>query len=202
MSGASGVTYVEPVGLESGLPALYAALAKAQLELGGAAKDKANPFFGSKYADLNSVWGAWQEVGPKNGLCVIQEVCAAAPEAQGIMLSTTLAHAGGGAITSTSYWPASKKDPQAYGSAITYARRYTLAALVGVVAEDDDGNAASRAQQKSEDVAKFEAAVEKHAGNNVKLAVIRTEAMKAGLDHLVLKIDSLTKTNAEKADIK
>ena len=132
----SGMVYMPSIGK------LAAALAKAQGEIKGAAKDKDNPFFKSKYADLNAVWSACRAALSKNGLAVIQATFVT-PE--GMFLRTTLAHESG--ETTEGVWPIRpvKDDPQGIGSATTYARRFSLAAMVGVAPEneDDDGNAAS-----------------------------------------------------------
>lgn len=121
------------------IAALAAALAKAQAEISGAVKDSANPFFKSKYADLESVWSACRKPLTSNGLSVIQTT---QPMKQGLMLVTTLAHSSGEWIRG--YMPVLSKDStaQAQGSAVTYARRYALAALVGVYQVDDDAEAA------------------------------------------------------------
>ena len=119
--------------------ALAAALAKAQADITGAVKDSANPFFKSKYADLESVWSACRKQLTSNGLSVIQTT---QPTKQGLMLVTTLAHSSGQWIRG--YMPVLAKDAsaQAQGSGLSYARRYALAALVGVYQTDDDAEAA------------------------------------------------------------
>ena len=119
--------------------ALAAALAKAQADITGAVKDSANPFFKSKYADLESVWSACRKQLTTNGLSVIQTT---QPTKHGLMLVTTLAHSSGEWIRG--YMPILSKDnsAQAQGSGISYARRYALAALVGVYQTDDDAEAA------------------------------------------------------------
>lgn len=118
---------------------LALALSKAQAEITGAVKDSKNPFFKSNYADLESVWSAIRGPLTKNQLCVIQTT-----EIQGTAtgIVTTLAHSSGQWIQG--FYPLSpiKQDPQGIGSAMTYARRYALAAMVGVVQVDDDGEAA------------------------------------------------------------
>lgn len=122
---------------------LYEALAAAQLEMGAAIKDSQNPQFRSRYADLASVWEAWRQVGPKNGLSIIQRVQDAG-ERTGVLIETILAHSSGETLSTTAFFPlGAKQDAQAYGSAITYGRRYCMAAMVGIVQDDDDGNAAS-----------------------------------------------------------
>ncbi len=118
---------------------LAAALSKAQASITGALKDSANPFFKSKYADLASCWDACRKPLTDNGLAVIQTIEAGEGRA---VLVTTLCHASGEWIKS--YCPILTKDdsPQALGSAITYSRRYALAAMVGLAQIDDDAEAA------------------------------------------------------------
>lgn len=119
---------------------LAAALAKAQGEITGALKDSANPFFKSKYADLASCWDACRAPLSKNGLSVVQGLDVSEGH---LYLKTRLLHATGQWISSTT--PVTPKDdtPQGMGSALTYARRYALTAMVGVAQVDDDANAAS-----------------------------------------------------------
>lgn len=121
------------------IAALAAALSKAQASITGALKDSANPFFKSKYADLASCWDACRKPLTDNGLAVIQTIEAGEGRA---VLVTTLCHASGEWIKS--YCPILTKDdsPQALGSAITYSRRYALAAMVGLAQIDDDAEAA------------------------------------------------------------
>lgn len=118
---------------------LAAALAKAQGQLTGALKDSANPFYKSKYADLNSVWEACRKQLSDNGLSVIQTTDIAF---ETVVVRTTLAHSSGQWISGI--LPVKTKDdgPQAQGSGITYARRYALAAIVGLAQIDDDAEAA------------------------------------------------------------
>lgn len=116
-----------------------AALAKVQAEIGGALKDSVNPHFKSKYADLSSVWDAWQAVGPKHGFSVLQY--GSVVDGQWV-LTTRLFHADGGNVDGHVPLLNSKGDMQGLGSALTYARRYGLAAMVGICPEDDDANAA------------------------------------------------------------
>ena len=119
---------------------LATALAVAQSTIGGAIKGKVNPAFKSKYADLASVWDAWQAVGPAQGLSVTQ-LPGAIIDGK-VTLTTILAHKSGEWMRETVAIPVSKQDAQGYGSAVTYARRFALAAFVGVAPEDDDGRAA------------------------------------------------------------
>lgn len=126
---------------------LAAALAKAQGVMKGALKDSANPFFKSRYADLASVVEAIRAAFSANGLSYIQTV--EPSDKDEVRVETTLLHASGEWIScGILSLPVSKIDAQGYGSALTYARRYSLSAAVGVAPEDDDGNAASAAKPK------------------------------------------------------
>jgi len=126
---------------------LAAALAAAQGVMKGALKDSANPFFKSRYADLASVVEAIRAAFSANGLSYIQTV--EPSDKDEVRVETTLLHASGEWIScGILSLPVSKIDAQGYGSALTYARRYSLSAAVGVAPEDDDGNAASAAKPK------------------------------------------------------
>jgi len=127
------------------IAALAAALAKAQGAMKGAVKDSANPFFKSKYADLASVVEAIRGAFSANGLSYIQTVQPS--DLEEVRVETMILHSSGEWIScGVLALPVSKKDAQGYGSALTYARRYSLAAAVGVAPEDDDGNAAVAAK--------------------------------------------------------
>ena len=119
--------------------ALAAALSKVQGAMVGAVKDSSNPFFKSKYADLSSVWDACRVQLAANNLCVIQTTAEAD---DGAVLITTLAHSSGEWIRSVLPIKVKDNSPQAQGSGLTYARRYALAAIVGVSQIDDDAEAA------------------------------------------------------------
>ncbi len=129
---------------------LAAALSKAQGEMQAAIKDKVNPFFKSSYADLGSVWDAARPVLSKYGLCVMQTTEINA-DASKIIMVTTLAHTSGQWMKSYLPLNPSKNDSQGVGAALTYLRRYSLSAIVGVVCdEDDDGETAvGRGKQQS-----------------------------------------------------
>jgi hypothetical protein len=124
---------------------LATALATAQGEMRGAVKDTANAFFKSKYADLSSVVDAIRAPLSNNGLSFVQAVVPS--DADEICVETFLMHTSGewlsGGVLAL---PVIKADAQGYGSAMTYARRYSLSALVGIAPEDDDGNAAAGAK--------------------------------------------------------
>lgn len=119
---------------------LAVALAQAQAVIDHAPADRNNPAFRSKYADLGSVIDAVKPALNKHGLSFLQAF-EPAPEGH-LMLTTMLLHASGQWLRSTCLMPLAKLDPQGYGSAATYARRYGLMAVCGIAAEDDDGNAA------------------------------------------------------------
>src|SRR3990167_8044567 len=122
---------------------LAAALSKAQSEIKGAIRDSENPFFNSRYADLAAVWDACRAPLTANGLSVVQTLLPTT-DTGAIPVETILLHSSGQWISGVLTVTPVKSDPQAMGSAITYARRYALSAIVGVAPEDDDGNAASK----------------------------------------------------------
>lgn len=127
---------------------LAEALAKAQGQISGAIKDSTNPFFKSKYADLASVMDACRIPLSVNGLAIVQ---AARSSPGGVEVETMLIHSSGQWIKESLHLPVVKPDAQGIGSAITYARRYGLAAMVGICPEDDDGNSAvNRGRDNSE----------------------------------------------------
>jgi hypothetical protein len=114
------------------------ALAKAQAEMGGAAKDATNPHFRSKYPTLASVCEACDPLA-KHGIAYLQPTRA---EGIHVTVTTLLVHSSGEWIAEDLTLTAGQNTPQAVGSAITYGRRYGLAAMVGIAPEDDDGEAA------------------------------------------------------------
>lgn len=120
---------------------LAAALAKAQGQIEGAKKSSSNPFFKSKYADLAECWNTCREALTANEISVIQ-MPEEINENGRLNITTMLAHSSGQYISSTLTMTVTKLDPQAIGSAITYGRRYALAAMVGLAQEDDDGEKA------------------------------------------------------------
>ena len=122
---------------------LAKALSIVQGKLTYAKKDSANPFFKSKYADLDSVWDACRDLLSANGLAVSQFPGTYSELDKSMSLITILTHESGEWISQEMSVPMSKVDAQGAGSCISYMRRYALAAVVGVVQADDDGNAAS-----------------------------------------------------------
>jgi hypothetical protein len=119
---------------------LFTALSKAQGEIENAKKDSTNPFFKSKYADLAEVINVAKEPLSNNGLSVLQ---LPSNEDGVVTVSTILAHSSGQYIINDISATAEKLDIQTIGKLITYLRRYSYSAIVGIAQEDDDGNAAS-----------------------------------------------------------
>lgn len=127
------------------IASLAAALAKAQGEIENASKNAANPHFKSKYADLAEVLNTVRPVFAKHGLAVTQFPAFADGLAS---VETVLTHSSGEWMSGTASAPVVKQDPQGVGSALTYLRRYSLAAVAGIAQEDDDGNAASNGRSE------------------------------------------------------
>ena len=119
---------------------LAAALCKAQGQMGGAVKDSSNPFFKSSYADLTSVIKAIKQPFADNGLSYTQFPVS---NDIGVGVSTRLMHNSGQWLEMEYTLPTVKKDPQASGSAITYARRYALQSIAGIPTADDDAESAT-----------------------------------------------------------
>lgn len=119
---------------------IFTALCKAQQNFKPAIKDTANPFFKSKYADLASIWDACKDALAANDLFVSQSTDLTET---GPVLVTRVYHTTGEYIESkTPIICAKQNDPQAFGSAMTYTRRYSLAAILGIITDDDDGEGA------------------------------------------------------------
>ena len=118
------------------------ALVKAQKAFGPALKSSTNPHFKSRYADLSACVEAVIEGLNSAGIALIQRT---SEDLNGVTVETVFIHESGEMLECGKlHVPASKQDPQGYGSALTYARRYSLMAACGIAPEDDDGNAASR----------------------------------------------------------
>lgn len=122
---------------------LAAALSKAQGQMQTAKKGAENPHFKSKYADLASVWEACRAALTNHGLAVLQSPRMTFAGNTGLVeVETRLLHSSGQWMADTITVPVSKLDAQGVGSAVTYARRYALAAFASVAPDDDDGNGA------------------------------------------------------------
>jgi hypothetical protein len=124
---------------------ICAAYVAAFAELEAATKTANNPHFKSKYADLPAVIEAIKPHLAKHGLAFMQMP---RPSEGGIAIETVLIHESGDKLPmGVLFVPANKHDAHGYGSALTYARRYALVTCFGLPTEDDDGNAAVKAQQ-------------------------------------------------------
>ena len=119
---------------------IYTKLAAVKKEIGAISKDSTNPFFKSKYFDINGLLKHVEPLLDKNGLLLLQ------PILEGSVCSQIIDVENGDRAES-SIQMASLSDPQKMGSMITYYRRYTLQSLLGLQAEDDDANAASKASK-------------------------------------------------------
>lgn len=127
------------------------AFIKAKKAFSPALKDKTNPAFRSKYADLGACLEAVNDALLDNGIALYQET---SEDASGVTVETVFLHESGEFVRCGKlHVPAAKQDPQGYGSALTYARRYSLITACGIAPEDDDGQAASRSAQRQPDVA-------------------------------------------------
>ena len=121
---------------------IAAAFVKAKRQFGPALKCKTNPAFRSKYADLAACLEAVDDALLANGISLIQETF---EDQTGVTVETVFLHESGESIRCGKlHVPAAKQDPQGYGSALSYARRYSLMSSCGIAAEDDDGNAACK----------------------------------------------------------
>jgi hypothetical protein len=121
------------------------ALVKAQKAFGPALKTATNPHFRSRYADLSACVEAVLDGLNGAGIALIQRT---SEDSTGVTVETVFIHESGEMLECGKlHVPAAKQDPQGYGSALTYARRYSLMAACGIAPEDDDGNAASRRQE-------------------------------------------------------
>ena len=121
---------------------IASALVKAQKAFGPALKTATNPHFRSRYADLSACIEAVIDALNDHGIALVQQN---SPAPDGVIVETVFIHESGEMLNCGQLFvPASKNDPQGYGSALTYARRYSLMSACGIAPEDDDGNAASR----------------------------------------------------------
>lgn len=128
---------VRPIG-----KAIASAYVKAQADFGPALKTNSNPHFRSKYAGLDACIEAVIDALHDNGIALMQRTL---PCESGVAVETILIHTSGETISGgVLHVPAQKQDAQGYGSALTYARRYSLLTTCGIAPEDDDGNAASK----------------------------------------------------------
>jgi hypothetical protein len=128
---------------------IASALVKAQKAFGPALKTATNPHFKSRYADLAACVEAVIGGLNDNGIALIQRTSL---DDAGVTVETVFVHESGEMLECGKlHVPAGKHDPQGYGSALTYARRYSLMAACGIAPEDDDGNAGSKETPKVTD---------------------------------------------------
>ena len=121
---------------------IASAFVKAQKGFAPALKSSTNPHFKSRYADLSACVEAVIDSLNDNGIGLIQRT---SEDSSGVTVETVFIHESGEMLECGKlHVPAAKQDPQGYGSALTYARRYALMAACGIAPEDDDGNAASK----------------------------------------------------------
>ena len=154
------------------------ALIAAQSELPKLSKDKINPFFKSRYVSLDTVMPEALKILNKNGMALTQTVGTA--EDGGSTLSTTILHSSGEWISDTQPLLLVKPDPQGQGSAITYARRYGLMAMLGLVADDDDDGAAASPRdsapvQRTESRQQPQEPRSNESGDGARLMILRFE---------------------------
>jgi hypothetical protein len=124
---------------------ICAAFVKAQRDFAPALKTNTNPHFRSKYVGLDGCIEAVIDSLNGNGIALLQPTHECA---DGVTVETLFIHESGETMSGGKFHvPAAKNDPQGYGSALTYARRYSLMAACGIAPEDDDGNAASKPQK-------------------------------------------------------
>lgn len=125
---------------------IASALVKAQRAFGPALKTNSNPHFRSKYADLSACVEAVIDALTANGIFLSQPTHECE---NGVLVETIFLHESGEMFSAGKlHVPATKHDAQGYGSALTYARRYSLMAACGIAPEDDDGNAATKTAPK------------------------------------------------------
>ena len=131
--------------IQKDMKTIYTKLAELKKEVGKMTKDSKNPFFNSKYFDINQLLEHLEPLLQKNGLIVLQPIINKEVVSKIIEIET------GDEICSSLELPP-LTDPQKIGSAITYYRRYTLQSLLGIQAEDDDANKASGKETKKEPI--------------------------------------------------
>jgi hypothetical protein len=174
------------------------ALVKAQKAFGPALKSSTNPHFKSRYADLSACVEAVIEGLNEAGIALIQRT---SEDLNGVTVETVFIHESGEMLECGKlHVPASKQDPQGYGSALTYARRYSLMAACGIAPEDDDGNAATRKPIPTPDITDHLAAIEA-SGNSDELAKVYKDALTAceGNQALQAKVIQAKKARVERA---
>ena len=176
------------------IAAISQAIAKAQHDVENASKNAKNPHFKSKYADLAELLNTVRPVFSIHGLAIVQM-----PSFDGCIASveTMISHSSGEWISSICSAPVSKQDAQGVGSAITYLRRYSLAAMCGIAQEDDDANSSVGHAPQPQTQAKPQAKPEISSERLAKAI----EAIKAGKATKDSVINNFTLTDAQRAAI-
>jgi hypothetical protein len=155
---------------------ISAALVKAQKQFAPALKTNTNPHFKSKYVGLDGCVEAVIDALNDNGIYLMQKNH---PNDTGIAVETIFIHESGEIISGGILTvPADKQNPQGYGSALTYARRYSLMAACGIAPEDDDGQAASKTVVKATkqliDESRLNAAIQKIVDGSYTVAKLKS----------------------------
>jgi hypothetical protein len=159
---------------------IASAFVKAQRNFAPALKTATNPHFRSKYADLAACVEAVIDSLNANGIGLIQRQH---PSDTGVAVETIFIHESGEQLSAgTLHVPAAKQDPQGYGSALTYARRYSLMAACGIAPEDDDGNAAVKGYKHKPTDGAMESLSTEQQQYVAKIAAIVSKKLGAGED--------------------
>jgi len=175
------------------------ALVKAQKAFGPALKSSTNPHFKSRYADLAACVEAVIEGLNGAGIALIQRT---SEDTTGVTVETVFIHESGEMLECGKlHVPASKQDPQGYGSALTYARRYSLMAACGIAPEDDDGNAATKAPAVSAATVKALVADIESCTNEFELKAAYFEAIKAAGNDEIAKTAIIKAKDAKKGEL-
>jgi hypothetical protein len=174
------------------------ALVKAQQAFGPALKSSTNPHFRSRYADLSACVEAVIEGLNGAGIALVQRT---SEDTTGVTVETVFIHESGEILECGKlHVPAAKQDPQGYGSALTYARRYSLMAACGIAPEDDDGNAATRKTVSTIDITDHLSAIESSATSEELAKVYKTALDACGGDqNLQAKVIAAKKSRVERA---
>jgi hypothetical protein len=173
------------------IAALSKALSIAQGKLGDAAKSSFNPGFKSKYADLAEVLQTIRPIASAEGLSFVQGVSYTDGFAQ---VTTRLMHSSGEYIEDQLCIPVTKKDAQGLGSALTYGRRYSIAAMFGIAQDDDDGNSAVSKAKTEPKALGDRGRQAPHSESNEAPPEVATDG---SLKVLILQFDTGTKEDQE-----
>ena len=172
---------------------LATALSQFQAEISNPKNTANNPFFKSKYAPLNDILTLVRPIMAKHGLSILQS-----PGGDGtlITISTIIMHISGEWIEPEPLvLKAAKSDPQGAGSAITYGRRYSLSAILGISSEDDDdGNHASNNSETTRTTTRTTA--EKHIATTAQINAIKKIAESKKVDISKHDLKTMTTTQA------